>query len=179
MLSVTIVWWVKDQCSRFHTNTITGFSSPELSVSLLQINANELDKTWDYISVSFNDINLYSLITPVNHKGESQLFCLIFLLFFIEHGLKQWPKFAKNLSKWNYCLQNTKANTNHQSRSKIYDLHVRTLHGIRIWLSELFCLKLTWKGSNPARCTSFTQLLSQSSTVQFTAFPFTRTQLQF
>lgn len=52
----------------------------ELSIILFQSDATELDKASDYISVSFNDIHVLSLITPVNHKRESQLFYLYFCL---------------------------------------------------------------------------------------------------
>lgn len=51
---------------------------PELSISLLQSNASELDKTSDYISVSVNVRNLFSLITPINQKGESNFYTLYF-----------------------------------------------------------------------------------------------------
>lgn len=63
-------------------NTITAFFPPELSISLLQSNASELDKTSDYISVSFKVRNLFSLITSVNQKGESNFSTLYF--FFTE-----------------------------------------------------------------------------------------------
>lgn len=120
------------------------------------------------------------LITPVSHKGESQLFYLIFLLFFVEHtDCSSGPNWLRIFQSEITASKYTKANTNHQSHSEIYDLHARTLYRIKIWLSEWFCPKLTWKGINPARRTSFTWLLYQASTVQFTASPFTRTQLQF
>lgn len=55
-------------------------------VSYKSVSREVMPWIWQgYISVSLNDVNLFSSLTPVNHKGESQLFYPTFLLFLTEN----------------------------------------------------------------------------------------------
>lgn len=90
----------------------------ELSIILLQSNATELDKASDYISVSFNDIHVLSLITPVNHKRKST-FLPIPLLFLAEHtDHSSAPNLVRILRSEVTASKYTKHNTTSQSHSE-------------------------------------------------------------
>lgn len=159
------------------TNTVGfiqlhGIFSPR-TFSLLQSNVNELDKTSDYISVYFNDMNLCSLVTPVNHKGESQLFYLIFLLFFIEHmDCSTVPNLLRIFQSEITASKHAKATANDQSRST-WDLHFMTLHRNRIWLSKLLSqIDMKKQQSSKMYLIDMTPLLIPPSSIH--SFPFSQ-----